>query len=168
LGPADDFVVVRTTLILRRWRTRMHRHAEGGAGCSGLPGAHDDGAIARLAGDGAIQHVAVGAPWLIGLVLAAGICGVIAHFVTRRTQEIGVRMALGATRRDVVALVVRQAAASGHRPCRRRRRVGFADSGAVRAACGISVDPVTFGAVILTLAIVALFASLACAARGGC
>jgi putative ABC transport system permease protein len=104
----------------------------------------------------------------IGLVLASvGIYGVIAYFVSRRTQEIGVRMALGATRRDVVALVVRQAAW----PVGLGIVAGLAMAAALTRVLGTQLfevrpkDPATFAIVAAALAIVALLASLVPARR---
>ena len=42
---------------------------------------------------------------LLGLI---GVCGAIARSVSQRTQEIGIRMALGADRRDVLGMVMNQ------------------------------------------------------------
>jgi putative ABC transport system permease protein len=104
----------------------------------------------------------------IGLVLAVvGIYGVIAYFVTRRTQEIGVRMALGATRADVVRLVIGQAA----RPVALGVVLGVIASGFLTRVLtsqlfGVTPgDPVTFALVATALAAIGLLASLVPAAR---
>ena len=104
----------------------------------------------------------------IGLALAAsGIYGVIAYFVSQRTQEIGVRMALGATATSVVRLVLGQAL----------RPVGIGAALGVAAALGASrvlssqlfgvspTDPLTIAAVLATLIGVAVLASIVPARR---
>ena len=55
----------------------------------------------------------------IALTLAAvGIYGVLSYLVARRTHEIGIRLAVGADRSQVLAMVLKQGltlAGSGHR-----------------------------------------------------
>ncbi len=97
----------------------------------------------------------------LALVLAGiGIYGVMAYSVTQRTQEIGIRMAIGAGSSTIVGMVLKQGmtlAAIG-------LVIGIAASAALsRLITGLlfgitATDPIVFGSVSLILAAVALIA----------
>ncbi len=104
----------------------------------------------------------------VALVLAlVGVYGVMSHSVSQRTQEIGIRMALGAADGDVVTMVVGQSA----------RVVGLGTAIGVLVALalgrGLSVflfglspfDPATLTLVPIALALAALLASYVPARR---
>jgi predicted permease len=112
--------------------------------------------VARITG------TLLGAFGLLALVLAAvGLSGVVAYFVSLRTREIGVHLALGAERGDVLKLVVKQ----GMRLSVAGVIIGLAAALVVSRLLssllyGIRpTDPVTYIAVAFLLSVVTLLAS---------
>ncbi len=115
-----------------------------------------------------ISVVLLGGLSVLALVLAmVGIYGVVSYSVAQRTQEIGVRMALGASRRHVMQLVV------GHATALVIAGVVLGILGALAVASVIRTmlyqvserDPATFAAIAIVLVAVGVLASVIPARR---
>jgi len=121
-----------------------------------------DDLIAESVGARRLNFVLVSTFAMVALLLtAAGLYGVMAYLVTERTREIGVRMALGASSRQVVGMVLGQAGvmiAIGI-------AIGVAGAMIVSRAIGSllfgvsALDPRIYVAVTAVLALVALCAA---------
>ncbi len=109
--------------------------------------------------------VAFGAAAL--LLAAIGVYGVMAFSVGQRTREIGLRMALGASRADIAAMILGQGARQLGLGLAAGLVIAFALSRLVAVALvGVSPqDPPTFAAVVLTLLFAGLVACLVPARR---
>jgi ABC-type antimicrobial peptide transport system permease subunit len=105
---------------------------------------------------------------VLALILASvGIYGTLAQNVSRRTSEIGLRVALGAARADVLVMVMREAALLA--------MIGAVVGAAVAAGLGryvkatlfgvTPIDPIAIGGAVTAMLIVALTASWAPARR---
>src|SRR5512146_2001625 len=104
----------------------------------------------------------LGAFAVLALALAAiGIYGVMSYFVGQSTHDIGVRMALGARKRTVLGLVLRDALRMAGIGIVLGAAVGFGVTRVMRNLLfGVgSGDPLTFIAVAALLAAVAVLAS---------
>jgi putative ABC transport system permease protein len=107
------------------------------------------------------QATLLGGFAIIALLLASiGIYGVTSHAVSQRTQEVGIRMAMGAQRSSVRALMLRQHVM----PALAGIAIGLAGAFALSRFLssllyGIgAVDPLTYGAVTVALLMVAVAA----------
>ncbi|HST19679.1 MAG TPA: ABC transporter permease [Blastocatellia bacterium] len=110
----------------------------------------------------------IGSFAFIALALAAvGIYGIVSYTVAERTREIGIRMALGAERRDIIKLVMKQAVSLTLIGL----IIGLAGAFAISRALSSllfkvsATDPATFAIISLILAGVALGASFVPARR---
>jgi putative ABC transport system permease protein len=119
--------------------------------------------IERSLGNASLSASLVLAFAVLSLMLASvGLYGVLSYLTTQRTGEIGVRLALGAQREQVVRLML----GDGLRPALYGLVLGLAVSaGAVRLIQSMlygtrPLDPAIFAAVAATLLVVAVFACL--------
>jgi putative ABC transport system permease protein len=124
-----------------------------------------DEVVSESAAQPRLEAILLGSFGLLALVLAAvGIYGVMSYMVTQRSSEIGIRMALGASRTAVLKMVIAQ----GLRLAAIGLSLGLAFGWILAFAAkrvmakllfGVSsTDPATFVVIVIVLALVALLA----------
>jgi putative ABC transport system permease protein len=109
-----------------------------------------------------IAAAVAGTLGIVGLALAAiGIYGVTSYAVSRRTREIGIRVALGADQQDVLRLVLRQGAVLAGTGILIGLVLAGAGSQVIKSLLfGVGgLDPLTFVAASLLFATIALAAT---------
>jgi predicted lysophospholipase L1 biosynthesis ABC-type transport system permease subunit len=106
---------------------------------------------------------------LAAVLAAVGMYGVTSRAVSRRTREVGIRMALGATSRSVSGLMIRQTMAG----------VAVGVAAGITAALAVGrllapflygtsvTDPLTYAGIVLMLGLVSVLASWVPARRAG-
>jgi putative ABC transport system permease protein len=98
---------------------------------------------------------------LAALVAAVGLYGVMSSLVLRRTNEIGVRMAFGATRRDILAMALVQALKLLAIGCAVGSVLAFLAAGLARSLV-FGLEPQSVGTVGLACVLLAFVAAGAC------
>jgi len=104
---------------------------------------------------------------LAALLVATGVYGTLAYTVSRRTSEVGIRMALGAQRAEVVWMVLRESMGVCAVGIAFGLPLAFACSRLLRSMLYgvLPADPLTFAAAVASIPIVALVAGLVPAVR---
>lgn len=98
---------------------------------------------------------------LATMLAAVGLYGLVSYNITQRTNEMGIRIALGANRSDILSLVLREGARIALIGAGAGIVAGFIVMPVIRSVLyGVSVyDPISFGGAALALTVVALAAS---------
>jgi putative ABC transport system permease protein len=127
-----------------------------------------DGIVATATAPARFRTILIWAFALVALAIASiGLYGIVAYSVSQRTAEIGVRVALGAKRRDVMALVIREGLAIATAGVAAGLPAAYAASRTFAALLfGVTAtDVFTYVASAATLIVVAIAASYAPARR---
>ena len=167
--PADLTIVMRTSVDSSQMSATLRE---------AVAGANPEAAVSEIKTMGAVVSDAIATPRstaILFIVFAAlalalgsiGIYGVLSFVVANRTREIGIRMALGAQRREVLWSVLKE----GGQTSLLGIGLGIAAAFALMRVLsselfGVSAaDPLTFGAVAVIVALVALLACYIPASR---